>query len=242
MTPAALDLSVPAADASDPRLIVALDVPTIAEAQALVARIGDEAVFFKIGYQLAFAGGLELARDLKASGRKVFLDMKLLDIDNTVARGVENVVRLGVDMLTLHAYPKAMRAAVDAARGSDLCLLGVTVLTSMDADDLTEAGYAMTPDELVRRRAAQARDAGMGGIVCSAHEAGAVRAIVGSAMAIVTPGIRPAAADHGDQKRVMTPAAALTAGASHLVVGRPISAATDPAAAARAIRLEMARG
>ena len=241
MTHAALDLSVPATDAVDPRLIVALDVATVAEAEALVARIGDEAVFFKIGYQLAFAGGLELARDLKASGRKVFLDMKLLDIDTTVAKGVENVVRIGVDMLTLHAYPKAMRAAVDAARGSDLCLLGVTVLTSMDAADLTEAGYAMTPEQLVGRRAAQARDAGMGGIVCSANEAGAVRAIVGSGMAIVTPGIRPAGADHGDQKRVMSPAAALRAGATHLVVGRPISAATDPAAAARAIRLEMAQ-
>lgn len=241
MTNAALDLSVPAIDAFDPRLIVALDVPTVGEAEALVARIDNEAVFFKIGYQLAFAGGLHLARDLKASGRKVFLDMKLLDIDNTVARGVENVVRMGVDMLTLHAYPKAMRAAVEAARGSNLCLLGVTVLTSMDADDLNEAGYAMSPEQLVKRRAAQARDAGMGGIVCSANEAKVVRGIVGPDMAIVTPGIRPLGADHGDQKRVMAPAEALSAGASHLVIGRPISAAADPAAAARAIRLEMAQ-
>ncbi|MFH1517401.1 MAG: orotidine-5'-phosphate decarboxylase, partial [Pseudomonadota bacterium] len=166
MTNAALERSSPFTDTIDPRLIVALDVPTVAEAEALVARIDNEAVFFKIGYQLAFAGGLHLARDLKASGRKVFLDMKLLDIDNTVARGVENVVRMGVDMLTLHAYPKAMRAAVEAAKGSSLCLLGVTVLTSMDADDLVEAGYACTPEQLVLRRAAQARDAGMGGIVC----------------------------------------------------------------------------
>lgn len=241
MTNAALERSSPFTETIDPRLIVALDVPTVAEAEALVARIDNEAVFFKIGYQLAFAGGLHLARDLKASGRKVFLDMKLLDIDNTVARGVENIVRMGVDMLTVHAYPKAMRAAVEAASGSDLCLLGVTVLTSMDADDLVEAGYASSPEQLVLRRAAQARDAGMGGIVCSAAEARAVRAIIGPGMAIVTPGIRPAGADHGDQKRVMTPAQALAAGASHLVVGRPVSAASDPAAAARAIRLEMAQ-
>jgi orotidine-5'-phosphate decarboxylase len=240
MPDAALELGVPAFGNIDPRLIVALDVPTVAEAEALVERIGDEAVFYKIGYQLAFAGGLALARDLKASGRKVFLDMKLLDIDNTIAKGVENVVRMGVDMLTIHAYPKAMRSAVEAARGSDLCLLGVTVLTSMDNNDVAEAGYALSTEELVQRRAAQARDAGMGGIVCSAEEAGAVRAIVGPDMAIVTPGIRPAGADHGDQKRVMSPADALAAGATHLVVGRPISAASDPAAAARAINAEMA--
>jgi len=241
MPNAAHDLGAPAYENVDPRLIVALDVPTVAEAEALVKRIGKEAMFYKIGYQLAFAGGFPLARDLKASGRKVFLDMKLLDIDNTIAKGVENVVRMGVDMLTIHAYPKAMRAAVEAAKGSNLCLLGVTVLTSMDAADVTEAGYALSPKELVLRRAAQARDAGMGGIVCSAAEAHAVRAIVGPDMVIVTPGIRPAGADHGDQKRVMSPADALAAGASHLVVGRPISAASDPAAAARAITAEMAQ-
>ncbi|WP_394691314.1 orotidine-5'-phosphate decarboxylase [Hoeflea sp.] len=239
MSDEALDLSVSANQIADPRLIVGLDVPTVAEAEKKVAQIGDEAVFFKIGYQLAFAGGLSLARDLKASGRKVFLDMKLLDIDNTVAKGVENIVKMGVDMLTLHAYPKAMKAAVEAARGSELCLLGVTVLTSMDAGDLKDAGYAVSPEELVLRRAAQARTAGMGGIVCAAAEAAAVRKVIGPDMAIVTPGIRPAGADHGDQKRVMTPADALTAGATHLVVARPIVAAADPAAAARAIRLEM---
>lgn len=224
---------------ADPRLIVALDVPSVAEAEALVERIGDEAMFFKIGYQLAFAGGLSLARNLKASGRKVFLDLKLLDIDNTVAKGVESIIGMGVDMLTLHAYPKAMKAAVEAARGSDLCLLGVTVLTSMDAADLRDAGYAALPRELVLHRAGQARDAGMGGIVCSAAEATAVRKVIGADMAIVTPGIRPAGADHGDQKRVMMPGDALKAGATHLVVGRPIAAASDPAAAARAIRLEI---
>lgn len=241
MTNAALEANGPESGIADPRLIVALDVPTVAEAEALVEQIGDEAVFFKIGYQLAFAGGLHLARDLKASGRKVFLDMKLLDIDNTIEKGVENIVHMGVDMLTLHAYPKAMRAAVSAAAGSDLCLLGVTVLTSMDEDDLTEAGYAMSPAQLVKLRAEQARDAGMGGIVCSAAEARLVREIAGPDMAVVTPGIRPTGTDHGDQKRVMSPSEALSAGASHLVVGRPISAAADPASAARAIRMEMTK-
>ena len=239
MPHAAHDLGARALENVDSRLIVALDVPTVAEAEALVERIGDDAMFYKIGYQLAFVGGFTLARDLKASGRKVFLDMKLLDIDNTIAKGVENVVRMGVDMLTIHAYPKAMRAAVEAARGSDLCLLGVTVLTSMDADDVAEAGYALSPEDLVLRRARQARKAGMGGIVCSAAEARAVREIVGPDMAIVTPGIRPAGSDRGDQKRVMSPADALEAGATHLVVGRPISAASDPSAAARAISAEM---
>ena len=221
------------------RLIVGLDVPTLKQAEAVVAELGDEIAFYKVGYQLVFAGGLDFARDLAASGKKVFLDMKLLDIDNTVAKGVENIARLGMTMLTLHAYPKAMRAAVEAARGSSLCLLGVTVLTSMDDADLAEAGYAGSAASLVERRVAQAREAGMGGVVCSAAEARAVRAIVGPGMAVVTPGIRPAGAAHGDQKRVMTPADALAAGASHLVVARPIVAADDRVAAARAILAEM---
>ncbi|MEO1745321.1 MAG: orotidine-5'-phosphate decarboxylase, partial [Pseudomonadota bacterium] len=203
------------------RLIVALDVPTVADARALTARLGDTVTFYKIGYQLAFAGGLDLARDLKADGKSVFLDMKLLDIDNTIAKGVENVARLGVDMLTIHAYPKAMKEAVGAAKGSDLCLLGVTVLTSMDDSDLADAGYSGAAEDLVFMRAEQARDAGMGGIVCSAAEAGRVREIVGSDMAVVTPGIRPKGSDVGDQKRVVTPGDAIASGASHLVVGRP---------------------
>jgi orotidine-5'-phosphate decarboxylase len=221
------------------RLIVGLDVPTVAEAEKVVRDLEGTAAFFKVGYQLVFAGGLELARDLAGSGTKVFLDMKLLDIDNTVARGVENIVRMGVSMLTLHAYPKAMRAAVEAAKGSDLCLLGVTVLTSMDEADLIEAGYEYDPHTLVLRRAEQALAAGMGGVVCSAGEAAAVRSIVGPHLAVVTPGIRPAGADRGDQKRVMTPADALRAGASHLVVARPIVAAVDRKAAAQAILSEM---
>ncbi len=223
----------------DNRLIVGLDVPTIADAERIVRDLDGIVGFYKIGYQLVFAGGLEFARDLAADGRQVFLDMKLLDIDNTVAKGVENIAKMGVSMLTLHAYPKAMRAAVEAARGSDLTLLGVTVLTSMDAADLTDAGYRDDPETLVARRAEQARDAGMGGIVCSAAEAARVRSIVGPSMAVVTPGIRPAGADHGDQKRVVTPADALRAGASHLVVARPIIAASDRRAAAIAILDEM---
>lgn len=220
-------------------LIVGLDVPTLREAETIVDKLANDILFYKIGYQLAFAGGLEFARDLAASGKKIFLDMKLLDIDNTVASGVENIAKMGMSMLTLHAYPKAMRAAVEAARGSGLCLLGVTVLTSMDEQDLIDAGYEYDPHTLVLKRAEQAYIAGMGGIVCSAEEASAVRKIIGPDMALVTPGIRPAGADKGDQKRVMTPADALKAGSSHLVVARPIVKAPDPKEAARAILAEM---
>lgn len=226
-------------DARD-RLIVGLDIPTVSEARAIVSTLGDDVSFYKIGYQLVFAGGLDFARELIDEGKKVFLDMKLLDIDNTVAKGVENIARMGVSMLTLHAYPKAMQAAVEAAKGSGLTLLGVTVLTSMDEADLREAGYDCGPRSLVLRRAGQARDAGMGGIVCSAEEAAAVRPIVGPDMNIVTPGIRPTGSDAGDQKRVMTPADALRAGSSHLVVGRPVVKAPDPKVAAQAILAEMA--
>lgn len=221
------------------RLIVGLDVPTVAEAQKAVRELEGTVSFYKIGYQLAFAGGLDFARELASGGTKVFLDMKLLDIDNTVAKGVENIVRMGVTMLTLHAYPKAMRAAVAAARGSDLCLLAVTVLTSMDEQDMVDAGYEYDPHTLVLRRSEQALQAGMGGIVCSANEAAAVRKVVGPSLAVVTPGIRPAGADAGDQKRVMTPAEAIRAGSSHLVVARPIVGAVDRVAAARAILAEM---
>lgn len=221
------------------RLIVGLDVPTVAEAEKAVAELGETARFYKIGYQLVFAGGLGFARELAASGRKVFLDMKLLDIDNTVAKGVENIARMGVTMLTIHAYPKAMRAAVQAANGSGLCLLGVTVLTSMDERDLVDAGYEYATHTLVLRRAEQVRDAGMGGVVCSAAEANAVRRAVGPELAVITPGIRPAGAAHGDQKRVVTPAEAIRSGASHLVVARPIIGAEDRKSAAQAILDEM---
>jgi len=223
------------------RLIVGLDVPTVADAERAVSELGDTVSFYKIGYQLVFAGGLEFARDLAADGKKIFLDMKLLDIDNTVAKGVENIARMGMSMLTLHAYPKAMRAAVAAAQGSGLCLLGVTVLTSMDEQDMIDAGYEYDPHTLVLRRAEQALAAGMGGIVCSAEEASAVRRVVGPDLAVVTPGIRPAGSDRGDQKRVMTPADALKAGASHLVVARPIIGAADRRGAAQSILDEMHR-
>ncbi|MBU2147519.1 MAG: orotidine-5'-phosphate decarboxylase [Alphaproteobacteria bacterium] len=228
-------------DAMRDRLIVALDVPTLADAEKVVGDVGDAVSFYKIGYQLVFAGGLGFARELAAEGKKVFLDMKLLDIDNTVAKGVENIARMGMSMLTLHAYPKAMRAAVSAAEGSGLCLLGVTVLTSMDEHDLVEAGYEYDPHTLVLRRAEQALDAGMGGIVCSADEAAAVRKVVGPDLAVVTPGIRPTGSANGDQKRVVTPADGIRSGASHLVVGRPVVAAPDPRAAALSIIEEMKR-
>jgi orotidine-5'-phosphate decarboxylase len=214
-------------------------VPTVADAETVVRELEGVVSFYKIGYQLAFAGGLDFARELVAQGKQVFLDMKLLDIDNTVAKGVENIVRMGVTMLTLHAYPKTMRAAVEAARGSDLCLLGVTVLTSMDEQDVIDAGYEYDPHTLVLRRAEQALHAGMGGVVCSASEAEAVRRIVGPDMAVVTPGIRPAGADHGDQKRVVTPGQAIRNGSSHLVAGRPIVGAVDRRGAAHAILEEM---
>jgi orotidine-5'-phosphate decarboxylase len=227
------------ADTMRDRLIVGLDVPALREAEKVVHELDGAVSFYKIGYQLAFAGGLDFARELASGGTKIFLDMKLLDIDHTVAKGVENIVRMGVTMLTIHAYPKAMRAAVEAARGSDLCLLAVSVLTSMDEQDVIDAGYEYDPHTLVLRRSEQALHAGMGGVVCSAEEAEAVRRIVGPNMAVVTPGIRPKGSDHGDQKRVVTPADAIRNGSSHLVVGRPIVAAQDRRAAAEAILDEM---
>ncbi|CAM1657105.1 Orotidine 5'-phosphate decarboxylase domain [Bartonella apis] len=221
------------------RLIVGLDVADIRQAEKLVQELGDTISFYKIGYQLLFAGGLEFARELKAANKKVFLDMKLLDIDNTIKSAVENIVKLGVDMLTVHAYPKAMRAAVSAAKGSNLCLLGVTVLTSMDDADLKAAGYSDDAKTLVLKRAKDARLAGMGGIVASAAEAQALRNVIGPDMALVTPGIRPKGADKGDQKRVMSPKEAIQAGASHLVVARPIVKADNPLQAAKLILTEM---
>lgn len=222
------------------RLIVALDVPSVREAEALVARLGESVSFYKIGYQLAFAGGIDFARVLASAGKQIFLDLKLHDIGNTVAKGVESVARLGATFLTVHAYPQTMHAAVDARAGSNLRLLAVTVLTSYDDADLAAAGYDFTVSELVAERAAQAHDVGIDGLVCSGEEAAMLRPIVGASMVLVTPGIRPAGADAGDQKRIMTPAAAIAAGADHLVVGRPVIAAPDPKAAAEAIVAEIA--
>jgi orotidine-5'-phosphate decarboxylase len=223
------------------RLIVALDLPSVAEAEALVVRLGDSVHFYKIGYQLAFAGGIDFARVLASAGKQIFLDLKLHDIGDTVAKGVESVARLGASFLTVHAYPQTMHAAVDARAGSNLRLLAVTVLTSYDDADLAAAGYDFTVPELVGERAAQARDIGIDGLVCSGEEAGLLRSIVGAGMVLVTPGIRPAGAEAGDQKRIMTPAAAIAAGADHLVVGRPVVAASDPKAAADAIVAEIRR-
>jgi orotidine-5'-phosphate decarboxylase len=221
------------------RLIVALDLSSIEAAQAMVARLGDTVSFYKIGYQLAFAGGLAYAPVLAAAGKRVFLDLKLHDIGSTVAQGVASVARLGASFLTVHAYPQTMKAAVEA-REANLRILAVTVLTSYDDADLAAAGYDFTVPELVAERAAQARDIGVDGLVCSAEEAKAVRSVVGAKLSLVTPGIRPAGAEAGDQKRIMTPAAAITAGADYLVVGRPIIAAPDPKAAAAAIVGEIA--
>ena len=223
------------------RLILALDVPHVADAEAMIERLGSSVTFYKIGYQLAFAdGGLAFARSLADSGQRVFLDLKLHDIGNTVAKGVENVARMGVNFLTVHAYPQTMHAAVEARGDSGLRILAVTVLTSYDDADLAAAGYDFTVPELVAERAAQARDIGIDGLVCSASEAANLRPIVGAGMALVTPGIRPAGAETGDQKRIMTPASAIAAGADYLVVGRPILAAADPRAAAEAIVAEIA--
>lgn len=226
----------------DSRLIVALDLSDRRAAEALVARLDGRVDSFKIGYQLAYGGdGLALGRELIAAGKKIFFDLKLLDIPATVGRGVEAIARTGATMLTVHAYPQAMVAAVRAARGSELRLLAVTVLTSMDAGDLRDAHYDLSPGDLVRRRAEEARQTGMGGVVCSPIDAAAARAVVGPDLAVVTPGIRPAGAGKDDQKRVASPAEALAAGASHLVVGRVITQADDPRAAADALLSEMTR-
>ena len=222
------------------RLIVALDLPSVAEAEAMVARLADSVCFYKIGYQLAFAGGLDFACALADTGKQIFIDMKLHDVGDTVANGVKRIVLLGATFLTVHAYPQTMHAAVEARGNSKLRILAVTVLTSYDDADLAAAGYDFTVPELVAERAAQARDIGVDGLVCSAREAAALRPIVGPAMLLVTPGIRPAGAESGGQKRTMAPAAAIAAGADYLVVGRPIIAAADPRAAAEAILEEIA--
>ncbi len=225
-------------DARD-RMIVALDVPGVDEARRLVTALDRRASFYKIGMQLVFAGGLALIGELTREGKRVFLDMKLLDIDNQVAGGVDSIARLGVTFTTIHAYPKAMRAAVSARPADGPGLLAVTVLTSMNDADLKDAGYVDDAATIVARRAADARRAGMDGIVCSPLEAAAVRKIVGTDLAIVTPGVRPSGSSPGDQKRTLTPGEAIGAGADYLVVGRPVTAAPDPASAAEAIAAEI---
>ena len=222
------------------RLIVALDLPDVEVAEAMVARLGDSVTFYKIGYQLAYAGGLRLVRQLADRNKKVFIDLKLHDIGNTVARGVESIAKLGATFLTVHAYPQTMRAAAEARAGTDLKILAVTVLTSYDDGDLHAAGYRLGVSDLVEARAQQAQVLGLDGLVCSAEEAAALRKLVGHQMRLVTPGIRPAGAASGDQKRIMTPARALAAGADYLVVGRPVLEAADPKAVAEGIQAEIA--
>jgi orotidine-5'-phosphate decarboxylase len=223
------------------RLIVALDLSSVEAAEALIDRIGDSVTFYKIGYQLAYAGGLPMVAKLADRGKKVFIDLKLHDIGNTVAKGVESIARQGATFLTVHAYPQTMKAAAEARAGSSLKILAVTVLTSYDNDDLQQAGYRHNVPDLVQLRARQAQAIGIDGLVCSGEEAANLRGIIGTSMNLVTPGIRPAGSDVGDQKRVMTPARAIAAGADYLVVGRPVVAASDPKAAAEAIVAEIAQ-
>jgi orotidine-5'-phosphate decarboxylase len=223
------------------RLIVGLDLPNVDAAEAMIARLGEAVNFYKIGYQLGFAGGLPLVRRLADQGKKVFVDLKLHDIGNTVARGVESVAALGATFLTVHAYPQTMKAAVEARAGSDLKILAVTVLTSYDDGDLHAAGYRLSVSDLVEARTQQAQVLGVDGLVSSPEEAAALRKIVGHQMVLVTPGIRPAGSATGDQKRIMTPARAIAAGSDYLVVGRPIVEASDPKAAADAIQAEIAQ-
>ncbi|MDB5637482.1 MAG: orotidine 5-phosphate decarboxylase [Bradyrhizobium sp.] len=223
------------------RLIVALDLPAVAAAEAMIARLGDSVTFYKIGYQLAYAGGLPLVRKLTDSGKKVFVDLKLHDIGNTVARGVESVAKLGATFLTVHAYPQTMKAAVEGRAGSGMKLLAVTVLTSYDDGDLHAAGYRLGVSDLVEARAQQAQLLGVDGLVCSPEEAASLHKIVGHQMVLVTPGVRPAGSATGDQKRLMTPGRAISAGADYLVVGRPVMEAADPRAVADAIQAEIAQ-
>jgi orotidine-5'-phosphate decarboxylase len=226
---------------SDPRekLIVALDVSTAAAAQKIVAAVGDSALTYKVGMQLYTAEGPEVVRDLVVSGRRVFLDLKYHDIPNTVAAAVHEAAKLGVSMLTVHASGggKMLHAAVDSARTNNaaMLILAVTVLTSLDESEMEKVGFRGTVSDEVLRLAALALENGCKGIVTSARETAALRAGLGHNFAIVTPGVRPAGTAHGDQARVATPAEAIAAGASHIVVGRPITEAADPAAAARSI-------
>ena len=231
----------PSRIAARDRLIVALDLPEVATAEAMIARLGDSVTFYKIGYQLAYAGGLPLVGRLADTGKKVFLDLKLHDIGNTVARGVESIAKSGATFLTVHAYPQTMKAAVEARAGSGLKILAVTVLTSYDDGDLHAAGYRFGVSDLVEARAQQAQVLGVDGLVCSPEEAANLHKIVGHQMVLVTPGIRPAGSATGDQKRIMTPGRAIAAGSDYLVVGRPVLEAADPRAAAEAIQIEIAQ-
>ena len=228
----------------DPRVICALDVPTTDEARALVERIGDAVGFYKVGLQLFASDGMDLARELKASGAQVFLDWKLHDIGATVEKATAVLAGAGCDLLTVHARPQVMQAAARGTAGSDLKILGVTVLTSLTDEDLRADDHSLDAARLVEHRVQQALEAGIHGVVSSPHEAARVRELARAAgredFLIVTPGVRPVGAALDDQARAATPASALQAGATHLVVGRPITAQVDPRAAAQAIAAEIA--
>lgn len=228
-------------DAKD-RLIVALDVPSVDEARALVDTLGDSVGVYKIGLELLFSGGFQLARDLIAQGARVFIDAKLLDIEATVERATAAIARTGAHFLTVHAMDrKTLEAAVRGRGTSGMKLLGVTVLTNLGSADLVQQGIDQTAPELVLRRATLAQDAGFDGVIASAQEAAAIRKKAGAGFLIVTPGIRPRGLEANDQARTMTPAEAIAAGADYLVIGRPITRAADPRAAAQAIAGEIAR-
>ncbi|WP_294539332.1 orotidine-5'-phosphate decarboxylase [uncultured Rhodoblastus sp.] len=222
------------------KLIVALDLPDAAQAWKMVERLGDSVGFYKIGMELAYGGGLELAPELTAAGKQVFIDLKLHDIGHTVEKAVAQIARLGARFLTVHAFPQTLAAARRGAEGSSLQVLGVTVMTSYDDSDLVAAGYRLTLRELVALRALQAKEAGIAGLILSADEAPAIRALVGADLLLVTPGIRLAGAALGDQKRVATPLEAIARGADFIVVGRPVLAAPEPREAALAIQREIA--
>jgi orotidine-5'-phosphate decarboxylase len=225
---------------ADPRLIVPLDVPSADEARALSARLGDSVGFYKVGLELFASDGMALARELRREGKQVFLDWKLHDIGTTVERAARALSGAGADFLTVHGEPQVMAAAVRGRQGSDLKILAVTVLTSLTDADLAEMGYAEGARALVERRIRQARDAGCDGVVASPHEAAMARQIGGPDFLVVTPGVRPDWSARNDQARAATPAEALRAGASHIVCGRPITAADDPRAAALRVAAEMA--
>ncbi len=230
-------------DALKDRLIIALDVSRASEAQKIVSAVGDAASTYKVGKQLFTAEGPQVVRDLVASGRKVFLDLKFHDIPNTVAGAVRSAAELNVSFLTVHASggSKMIRAAAEAAAQSTSkpTLLAVTVLTSMKDEDLQELGLPVGVADQVLRLAGIAHNAGVRGIVTSAHEAQSLRRSLGEGFPIVTPGIRPAGSDVGDQARIVTPSDALRAGVSHIVVGRPITGDRNPAVAAKRILDEM---
>ena len=220
---------------SDDRLYVALDLPSVAEADALVEALGESVQSYKIGLQLLPIGGVEFGQRLKAAGKNVFYDFKLHDIGATVEKATRSIAGLGADLLTEHARPDVMKSAVGGRGDSHLKILGVTVLTSLDKDALEAIGYQDGAEDLVMRRVEQAIEAGMDGVVSSPLEAAKIRSITPEGFLVVTPGVRMPGGDLGDQKRVATPGDALKNGASHIVVGRPISAAPDPQQAAMAV-------